>query len=65
MIEENAENIRFVPKKIIVNKDLYLIAVQKDPHVLRYVPKRFRTEELCITAFNSDPSTIEYFPKNL
>ena len=53
--------IRFI-KKDIITEDICLRAIDSFRYALGWIPKEYRTQRICLYAFDRDPSNIEYFP---
>lgn len=65
-VKQDAVVIRLISVKSLSDKDkseLYLIAVRKNGEMLKFIPDKYKTKELCIAAFNKNPNALRYMPK--
>jgi hypothetical protein len=59
-IEEDWENIQFVPEKNI-NEELCVLAIQKSKGLaIQYLPEKLRTERICEEAVKKNKDAIRY-----
>ncbi len=61
---ENKDNIKHIPKKLLTN-NLCMIAISKDISNLQYIPIEFQTKELCKFSLQVSVDAFKYIKNNL
>ena len=62
-VMENPEMLNCFPDYLKTNKKLCKHAIKKLPYLLRYVPDRYKTQQMCDKAIPENGGTLKSVPE--